>query len=163
MTAKGKDVKVVARGIRQPWQLAFPRGSSSPYVSDLGQDKGAAAKNALDFVLRVKSGQNYGFPKCAWTTTHRCRGVAKPFRSFTPHTDAMGVGILGRRLFVSEFGAATPARVVSTPLKGGRARVELSFPKGRNIVGLGVHKGWVYVAEIAASPKTLGAIYRFKP
>lgn len=162
MTATGKHVKVVARGMRQPWQLAFPTGSSSPYVSDLGQDTGAT--NAPDFVLRVKQGQNYGFPTCNRTSASACKGDAKPFQSFSAHTDVMGLGIIGKRLFMSEFGAATPAEVASIPLTGGKPRTELNgFPKGRNVVGLGVHNGWVYVAEIAAGPTQLGAIYRFKP
>jgi glucose/arabinose dehydrogenase len=164
LTTRGTHVKVVARGMRQPWQLAFPKGSSSPFVSDLGQDGGVGPKGAPDFVLRVKKGQNYGFPKCNQTKASACRGFAKPWHSFSAHTDAMGLGIIGRRLFISEFGAATPAGVVSIPLKGGRPRVELKgFPKGRSIVGLGVHNGWVYVGEIANSATELGAIYRFKP
>lgn len=162
MTATGKKVAIVARGMRQPWQLAFPTGSSSPYVSDLGQDSGAT--NPPDFVLRVKQGQNYGFPTCNRTSASACKGDAKPFESFSAHTDAMGLGIVGKRLFISEFGAATPAQVVSVPLAGGKPRIELKgFPKGRNIVGLGVHNGWVYVGEIAGSASGLGAIYRFKP
>jgi hypothetical protein len=158
MTAKGKDVKVVARGIRQPWQMAFPKGSSSPYVSDLGQDAGA--KNPPDLVLRVRQGQDYGFPKCNWTKAGPCRGKAKPFQKFAAHTDVMGLGIIGKRLYMSEF---AKAQVAPIPLKGGKPRVELSGFNGHQIVGLGVHNGWVYVGMIAAGPKSLGAIYRFKP
>ena len=36
----GTGLKVFARGIRQPWQFAFAPGSSTPFVSDLGQDSG---------------------------------------------------------------------------------------------------------------------------
>ena len=162
MNAKGRHVRIVARGMRQPWQLAFPKGSSSPYVSDLGQDTGA--KNPPDFVLRVRRGQNYGFPRCNRTKPSACKGDARPLQFFPAHTDPMGVGIVGKRVFIAEFGAATPAQVVSIPLRGGRPRIELrGFPQGRNIVGLGTHRGWVYVAEIAASASELGAIYRFKP
>jgi glucose/arabinose dehydrogenase len=162
MTATGKQVKIVARGIRQPWQMAFPAKSSSPYVSDLGQDSGAT--NPPDFILRVKNGQNYGFPKCNQTVPNACMGYAKPFQSFPSHNDPMGVGILGQRLYISEFGAATPDRVVSIPLSGGHPRVELSgFPAKSNIVGLGVHNGWVYVAQVASGATALGNIYRFKP
>jgi glucose/arabinose dehydrogenase len=158
MTASGKKVKVFASGMRQPWQLAFAKGSSHPYVSDLGQDAGA--KNPPDFLLKLKQGQDYGFPKCNWTKASACRKFAKPFETFSPHTDAMGLGILSKRLFISEFGG----KVVSTPLSGGKQRTELSgFPKGSNIVGLGVHGGWVYVAQIATGPTSLGTIYRFKP
>jgi glucose/arabinose dehydrogenase len=162
MTATGKHVKVTAHGIRQPWQMAFPKGSSSPYVSDLGQEGGA--KNPPDAILRVKQGQAYGFPKCNWTKPGPCQGKAKPFQLFPSHTDAMGLGILGKRLFISEFGGSTHPRVVSIPLKGGKQRVELKgFPQGHNVVGLGVHNGWVYVGMTAKSAKSPGAIYRFKP
>jgi glucose/arabinose dehydrogenase len=162
MTSSGKQMKVYAKGMRQPWQLAFAKGSKTPYVSDLGQDSGAT--NPPDFVLQVKQGQNYGFPKCNWTAAWTCNGYAKPFQFFTPHTDTMGLGIVGKRLFISEFGAGAPAQVVSIPLTGGNPRTELSgFAKGANIVGLGVNKGWVYVAQTAVSATQLGAIYRFKP
>ena len=50
MKTNGKDLKVFASGMRQPWQIAFAPGSTSPLVSDLGQDKGA--KNPPDFVLQ---------------------------------------------------------------------------------------------------------------
>lgn len=162
MTSSGQQVKVVARGIRQPWQFAFPTGSSSPYVSDLGQDSGAT--NPPDFVLQVKQGQNYGFPTCNQTNAAACQNDAKPFETFAPHSDPMGLGILDKRLYISEFGVGTPAQVVSTPLSGGTPRVELAgFPKGRNIVALGVNGVWVYVAEVAGSASQLGAIYRFRP
>jgi glucose/arabinose dehydrogenase len=162
MTASGKHLRIVARGIRQPWQFAFPRGSSSPFVSDLGQDKPRTVQ-APDAVLRIRPGQNYGFPSCNWTKPRRCRHRARPFQKFSPHTDPMGLAIVGRRLFISEFGAGTPARVVSIPLGGGRPRVELSgFGPHRNVVGLGAHRGWVYVGETAASVKAAGTVYRFR-
>ena len=76
----------------------------------------------------------------------------------------MGLGIVGQRLFISEFGGSTHPRVISIPLAGGKPRIELSgFSSVQNIVGLGVHHGWVYAAQIASSPTDLGTIYRFKP
>ena len=71
----GKNLKVFATGIRQPWQMAFPNGSSSPFVSDLGQDSGA--KNPPDFVLRVHQGDNFGFPACNWTSASKCAGFSQ--------------------------------------------------------------------------------------
>ncbi|MBV9193522.1 MAG: hypothetical protein JO168_05210 [Solirubrobacterales bacterium] len=141
-TAAGKGPKVVATGIRQPWQFVFPAGSSSPFVSDLGQDKGA--HNPPDFLLRVRSGQNYGFPACNWTNPKGCKRYAKPFKLFAPHTSVMGLGIIGSRLYMSEFG---PQQVVSMPLSGGRVK---TLVKGfvAPIVGLGTHAGWVYVGEL---------------
>jgi glucose/arabinose dehydrogenase len=162
LTPRGTDVRVVAQGIRQPWQFAFPIGSSSPFVSDLGQDLGA--KNPPDLLLRVRPGQDYGFPKCNRTERRRCRGYAKPARRFIAHSDPMGLAIVGQRLYISEFGAATPARVISIPLTGGKGRVELSgFARHSNIVGLGAQNGWIYVGQTASSKTHLGAVWRFRP
>jgi hypothetical protein len=154
--ANGKDLKIVAQGIRQPWQMVFPKGSSDPFVSDLSQDKGA--KNAPDFVLRVRTGDDFGFPKCNWTKPKPCKGFVKPFKMFPSHTDVFGVGIIGKRLYLSEGGFAAPARpalVVSMPLTGGRPKVLLKGFPGP-IVGLGTHAGWVYVGELT------GQIFRVK-
>jgi glucose/arabinose dehydrogenase len=155
---KGKDMKVVAKGIRQPWQMVFPKGSSSPFVSDLGQDEGAT--HPPDFVLRVNQGDNFGFPKCNWTKATRSlcqKKYAKPFKLFAPHTDVMGLGIIGKTLYMSEFlGDQGQAGLVqSMPVKGGKPKTLL---KGfvAPIVGLGVNKGWVYVGELT------GQVFRVK-
>jgi glucose/arabinose dehydrogenase len=151
----GKGLKVFASGMRQPWQLAFPKGSSSPFVSDLGQDKGA--KNPPDFLLRVRDGDNYGFPKCNWTQPKACNGYAKPFKMFAPHTDVMGVGIIGKQLYLSEFlgNGGKSGLVVSMPMMGGSPKT-LVTGFVAPVVGLGVHAGWVYVGELT------GQVFRVK-
>jgi glucose/arabinose dehydrogenase len=157
MKTNGKGLKVFATGIRQPWQMAFPKGSSSPFVSDLGQDKGA--KNPPDFILRVHKGDNYGFPACNWTSASKCAGFAKPFQQFGPHTDLMGMVIMGNRLYTTSFtgiGAKGAGEVLSLPLKGGKLKPLL---KGfvAPTVGLGGNGGWLYVGELT------GQVYRVRP
>jgi glucose/arabinose dehydrogenase len=151
----GKGLKVFASGMRQPWQLAFPKGSSSPFVSDLGQDKGA--KNPPDFLLRVHKGDNFGFPTCNWTKKKACHGFTKPFKFFPPHTDVMGVGIIGKQLYLSEFlgNAGKAGLVVSMPMKGGKPKT-LVTGFVAPVVGLGVHHGWVYIGELT------GQVFRVK-
>jgi glucose/arabinose dehydrogenase len=150
----GKDLKVFATGIRQPWQMAFPKGSNAPFVSALNQDAPAkVADKAPDFLLRVHPGQNYGFPQCNWVNRKLCKGFAKPFKFFSPHTDVMGVGIIGKRLYLSEF---MLKKVVSMPISGGPTKTLLSGFQAP-IVGLGVHGGYVYVGETG-----LGLVYRVK-
>jgi hypothetical protein len=162
-TPAGKNLRIVARGIRQPWQLVFPVGSSSPYVSDLGQDAPARIQRKVrDFVLRIRPGQNYGFPTCNWIKLSACSPFATPFKFFPSHSDVMGLGILGKRLYMSEFGGSTVPRVVSMPLGGGPVKVLATGFTG-NIVGLGVHGGWVYVAQTASGPTQLGDVFRIKP
>jgi glucose/arabinose dehydrogenase len=161
--ASGKDLKVVARGLRQPWQMVFPRGSSSPFVSDLGQDLPVSvAKKAPDFIVRVKFGQNYGFPKCNWVTTSACTHFAKPFRFFSPHTDAMGLQIVGDRLYFSSFIGLKPTnqqrgQVASIPLHGNGAPKVLLSSQAAPIVGLGLNNGILYVGELT------GNVYSIKP
>ena len=112
--AAGKGMKVFATGMRQPWQLAFPKGSSSPFVTDLGQDKPASVQKTVpDFILRVRAGQNYGFPSCNWIVTSQCTKFATPFKFLAPHTDPGGLGIIGNQLYLSEFGFAGTAKVQS--------------------------------------------------
>jgi glucose/arabinose dehydrogenase len=155
--ANGKDLQVFAKGIRQPWQFAFAKGSSSPYVTALGQDSGA--KNPPDFVLHVRKGQNYGFPKCNHTSKKACKRYAKPFQQFKPHTDLMGIALGGKTLYLTSFaglGAKGPGgEVFSMPVKGGTLKPLL---KGfvAPTVGLGLHDGYVYVGELN------GYVYRVK-
>jgi glucose/arabinose dehydrogenase len=157
LTANGKHLKVFARGMRQPWQMAFPGKSNSPYVTDLGQDGGA--KNPPDFLLRVKAGQNYGFPKCNHTSAKACKGFAKPFRIFGPHTDLMGIGLHASRLYLSSFlgpkGKGPGGEVFSLSLKGGSLKPLI---KGfvAPTVGLAIHGGYVYVGELT------GQVFRLK-
>lgn len=159
MKASGKGLKVFATGIRQPWQMAFPAGSSSPFVSDLGQDKGA--KNPPDFVLRVRQGDNYGFPHCNWIVTSKCKGFTKPFQQFGPHTDIMGMVIMGQRLYMTSFlgpkGKGPGGEVLWMPLSGGPAK---PLVKGfvAPTVGLGGHAGSLYVGEVGA-----GLVFRVTP
>jgi glucose/arabinose dehydrogenase len=152
----GKDVKVFAKGIRQPWQFAFEKGSSDPFVSDLGQDSGNV-KNPPDFVLKVHKGDNYGFPKCTQTNAKKCKGFTKPFKQFAPHTDIMGLAIIGKTLYMTSFiGNKGNGEVLSMPLKGGPVKTVV---KGlvAPFVGLGTSGGSLYVGELT------GTVYKVTP
>jgi hypothetical protein len=159
----GKDMKVFATGMRQPWQLAFPAGSSSPFVTDLGQDKPASIQKTVpDFILRVRAGQNYGFPSCNWIVAAQCKKFATPFKFLAPHTDPGGLGIIGQRVYLSEFGFVHTAKVESIPLGGGSLKTLLTGYKGEVFIGLGTNGGSVYVGELATGPGT-GRVFRVTP
>jgi glucose/arabinose dehydrogenase len=165
-SANGTGPKVVAQGIRQPWQLAFPKGSNVPFVSDLGQDTLADNKttaNPPDWVLKVKQGQNYGFPKCNGITKGACKGFAKPFKSFKPHTDIMGLAIIGKTLYMSSFasGKRGSGQVFSMPVKGGAVKkVASGFPS--QTVGLGASGGKLYIGSVGTALGK-GVVYTVKP
>ena len=159
----GKDLQVFAKGIRQPWQMAFPKGSSSPFVSDLGQDKGA--KNPPDFVLRVKKGDNYGFPSCNQTSASKCTGFTKPFQQFSPHTDIMGQVIMGNsnKLYMTSFLGPNGkgGQVLWMPQSGGTAKTLVKGVAGP-VVGLGGNDGWLYFG-LVGNKTGQGVVYRVKP
>jgi glucose/arabinose dehydrogenase len=155
----GKNLQVFARGIRQPWQMAFPKGSSSPYVTDLGQDGPASVKNPPDFILRVRAGDDFGFPKCNHTVPANCAGYAKPFRRFGPHTDLMGIGLRKSRLYLTSFlgrHAAGPGGEVFSLSTHGGALKPLITGFVAPTVGLLVHGDHLYVGELT------GQVFRLK-
>jgi glucose/arabinose dehydrogenase len=156
LKANGSGLKIFAKGIRQPWQLAFAKGSNAPYVSALGQDKGA--KNPPDFVLHVHQGDNYGFPKCNWTKGSPCSGYTKPFQTFAPHTDIMGMVIIGNRLYMTSFTGTTgkAGEVFSMPLTGGKLTpVVTGFVAPT--VGLGSDGHSLYIGELT------GQVFKVTP
>lgn len=127
-------------------------------MSDLGQDAGG--KNPPDFILRVKQGDNYGFPQCNQTSSKKCKGFATPFKAFSPHMDILGLTIIGSKLYMSSFlgprGKGPGGEVYSMPLKGGPLAPALTGFVAP-VVGLGSHAGWLYVGELA------GQVFRVKP
>jgi glucose/arabinose dehydrogenase len=158
MKPTGKGLRVFATGIRQPWQMAFAPGSKNPFVSALGQDKGA--KNPPDFVLQVHDGDNFGFPGCNQTVAARCKGFAKPYKRFAPHTDIMGMAIIGKTLYMTSFLGTSPphkgGEVLSMPLKGGPVKPVLTGFAAPT-VGLGANGGTLYVGELT------GRVFSVKP
>jgi glucose/arabinose dehydrogenase len=147
--ADGTDMRVFASGIRQPWQMTFEPGSNSPFVTNLGQDSGAA--NPPDYILHVHEGDNYGFPKCNNTVPANCVGFTAPFLTFPPHTDLMGIALRGGTFYLTSFlgpGAKGPGGVVYTLCLGSSTLKPLVTGFVAPVVGLGLHHGYVYVGEL---------------
>jgi glucose/arabinose dehydrogenase len=168
-TAAGKGLKVFATGMRQPWQLAFAKGDSSPFVTDLGQDctgknpcsSSAPAPNVPDFVLHVKKGSNFGFPQCNRTKGSKCKGFTQPFKLFPAHTDVGGIAIVGKTIYLGEFGFAAPARpaqVVTVSTKGGKVKPFLTGTPVP-IIAIGASGGYLYVGAPGNNPGE-GFVYR---
>ena len=149
----GKDLRVVARGLRQPWMTTFVNGR--PFLSVLAQDN--LDPPPPDWIVNPRKGQDYGYPKCNRSKPKPCRGYAKPFTTFPNHASPMGLGAIGKKLYVALFGGlGTGPTVVSVPLKGGDPTPFLTGYVAP-VVALGVNKGWVYTGDLT------GAVYRVKP
>ncbi len=150
----GTDLQVIAKGLRQPWQVAFA-GSRGPFVSDLGQEN-LGKKQPPDYVVLAKPSQDYGFPACNWSAPAACAKSPKPFALLPAHSSPMGLSALGGRLYVALFnGLKGKPEVVSLPLSGGTpASVLTGF--AAPIVALTTHAGRLYVGDLS------GAIYSVK-
>lgn len=164
MRANGKDVKVFASGIRQPWQMAFAPGSRAPFVSNLGQDgpKKIAKMGPPDFVLKVHQGDNYGFPRCNWLKPKACRGYAKPFKMFPPHADIMGLAVMRHTLYMGSFlgSKGKGGALYKMSIHGGKVKpVVTGFPAATD--ALAKHGGKLYVG---GSTRTgAGVVYQVTP
>lgn len=149
------SIKVVATGIRQPWQIAFVPGHSGPLVSDLGQEN-LGKKRPPDYVLEIKQGADYGFPSCP-AQPKSCSKYAKPFAQFPAHSSPMGLGALSGKLYIALFsGTGKGPEIVSMPAAGGKfAPFQVGFVAP--VVALGIHGGKVYTGDLT------GSIYSVKP
>ena len=156
MRQDGSDVRVVARGLRQPWQLAFARGVASPFVTVLGQEN-LGRKQPPDYVILARDGDDYGFPACNWSRPPRCKSFAKPLAFFPAHSSPTGIAAGGSSLYVALFnGTGHGPEVVRMPTSGGKpASLLTGFPAP--VVAVAASGGFVYAGDLT------GSIYRVKP
>ena len=151
MTAAGKGLRVVAKGLRQPFQLNFPKGSKYPFVTVLGQDAGGKAPN--DEIVRAEPGQNYGFPTCTWILPKQekqCEGMDEPAIFLPPHSSPMGIGSIGKTLYVSLFGGTGKGpEVIEMSERGQPQPLLTGF--AAPVIALGINQGNIYVGDLTGS------------
>ena len=107
----GSDVRVVARGLRNPFGLAFRPGTDRLYASVNGQDELGTKTHPepAESVVLVKRGAFYGWPRCRPSYAKkalagRCRGVTPPVAYLEPHSSADGLAFWRGDLFVALWG-----------------------------------------------------------
>ena len=146
--ATGGAPQVFATGIRQPFQMVFAPGSTSPLVSDLGPDYDQAS-TPYDLILRVSAGQDYQFPDCIRSPATTCASAPAPF-AYAAHDNIVGMAIIGHTLYMTSFFSLDPsARVgelLKMPLAGGSITPEATnFPA--QAVGLGAVGHTLYFGD----------------
>lgn len=125
----GSDLRVVARGLRNPFGLAFQPGTRRLYVSDNGRDELGASEPAETVVL-IRPGAHYGWPHCWASWLERrlrgsCSGVTKPVAYLEPHSSANTLAFWRGSLFVAEWGQYLSER-------WGRKLVRVDVRSGRS-------------------------------
>jgi glucose/arabinose dehydrogenase len=138
----GSDLRVMARGLRNPYGLAVQRGTGRLYASVNGQDELGTASDPepAEMVVVVRRGAFYGWPRC-WPNARTlrlsgsCAGVTKPAVYLEPHSSADGIAFWRGDLFVAEWGQYLSKRfgrrVVRVELRpNGTARRVTTFASG---------------------------------
>lgn len=147
----GSDLRVRARGLRNPYGLAFQPGTGRLYASVNGQDELGTKSDPepAEMAVVIRRGAFYGWPRC-WPNARTlrlsgsCAGVTKPAAYLEPHSSADGIAFYTGRtfprgyrgnLFVAEWGEYLSnrygRRVVRVELRpNGTARRVTSFASG---------------------------------
>jgi glucose/arabinose dehydrogenase len=106
----GRGLRVVARGLRNPFGLALHPVSGRLYVSVNGRDDlpDAAAPEPAEMLVRITPGARYGWPDC-WPSWRRkrmvgaCRGVSRPLAYLEPHSSADGIAFTTGPTFPARY------------------------------------------------------------
>jgi glucose/arabinose dehydrogenase len=180
LRSDGTDLHIVARGLRNPYGLAFQPGTGRLYASVNGQDEIGTRSDPepAEMLVVVRRNAFYGWPGC-WPNARslrlsgRCRGVTAPAAYLEPHSSADGLafytghsfprGYAGN-LFVAEWGEYLSnhfgRRVVRVQLApNGHARRVSTFASGfaHPLALLVDRKGGLLVADWG-----LGVVYRIQ-
>jgi glucose/arabinose dehydrogenase len=168
----GSDLRVVGRGMRNPYGLAFQPGTGRLYASVNGQDglDRTGDPEPAEMAVVIKRGAFYGWPRC-WPNARtlrlsgRCGRVTRPAAYLEPHSSADGIAFYRGDLFVAEWGQYLShrfgRRVVRVKLRpNGTASSVTSFASGfaHPLALLGDQRGGLLVADWGP-----GVVYRIHP
>ena len=118
---RGRGTRVEARGLRNPYGLAFVTGRPWLLLSDNGRDRLGEGTppdelNLLALRGRRRAIPSFGFPRCYDQGGAACRSTRAPLVRLAPHAGVAGVayaprfGCLGPSAFVAESGSTIRRR-----------------------------------------------------
>ncbi len=146
----GSDLRIVARGLRNPYGLVFD--GQTLYVSvnardDLGESEPA------ETIVRIKPGADYGWPSCwaSWRLRKlqgSCRGVTPPVAYLEPHSSANTLALWAGTLVVAEWGQYLSER-------WGRKLVQVNVRTGRSST---LVDGFEHPLGLAVEPQAGGLL-----
>ncbi len=170
----GKRVRIVARGLRNPYGLAFiPRRgvllATENGRDDLGRD---APPDELNVIVQ---GRRYGYPDCWNQGGPACAGTASPLVGLPPHASADGLAVIdgswgaryGTSAFTAQFGSSSPPRTGHNLVRVALTRLPDGRWRGRTTV---FATGFANPLAVVAAPQglfvgdwTTGTVYRLRP
>lgn len=137
MRTDGTDLKVVARGLRNPYGLAINPATGKLFVSVNGRDDLGSSEPA-EMLVRITAGAKYGWPAC-WPSWHNkrmmgpCTGVTRPVAYLEPHSAAGGLAFPEGTVFPTGFRSGVFVALWGQYLsdRWGRKVKFVSLPSGR--------------------------------
>lgn len=152
MRLDGSDLRQVAKGLRQPFGLAFAKGVRQPFVTVEGQEN-LGKKQPPDYVVIARAGEDYGFKRCNWSKPAACVGYAKPFALLPAHSSPTGITAIGAQLYIGMFNGTRGPAVWRLPVAGGTWKEVVSgFPAP--VVGIASSGRTLYASDLT------GTVYR---
>lgn len=150
----GTGFEELAKGLRQPFGIAFVQGDPSPY---LGNESGDGKANPPDFLVHAVKGSDFGFPKCEWAsaTAGGCAGKTKPTIIFPPHASPTGLVGRGSTIYAAFFGGTTKKGPELRALETDGTSTQL-VKSAVPLIGVGLDGPWLYFGDVS------GSIYRVK-
>lgn len=104
----GSGLRVLARGLRNPYGLAVDPVTGRLYASVNERDE-LGENEPAETIVEVRNGRDFGWPRC-WPS-HRakrlrgsCRGVTPPAAYLEPHSAPGGIAFWNGALYVAEWG-----------------------------------------------------------
>ncbi len=107
----GSDLRVVARGMRNPYGLAVEPATGRLFASVNGRDDldRPGDPEPAESIVEIRAGRHFGWPGC-WPDARRlrlagsCRGVTPPVAYLEPHSSPDGMAFWRGDLYVAEWG-----------------------------------------------------------
>jgi glucose/arabinose dehydrogenase len=133
-----RDLRVVARGLRNPFGLAVDPRTGRLYASVNERDKLGESEPA-ETIVEIRAGRHFGWPRCRPSyrlkrLVGRCEGVTPPVAYLEPHSAPGGMAFWNGALYVAEWGEylnKTHGRKLSrVVLREGRAAAVSTFATG---------------------------------
>jgi glucose/arabinose dehydrogenase len=163
----GRDLRVVARGLRNPYGLAVDPVSKRLYASVNERDE-LGANEPAETIVEIRQGRDFGWPRC-WPSNRlkrlrgSCARVTPPVAYLEPHSAPGGITFWNGSLFVAEWGEYLK-RV------HGRKLTRVVLRRGQRGAGSTFATGFVHPLAVAVDAKNgllvadhgRGVVYRIQ-
>jgi glucose/arabinose dehydrogenase len=146
----GSGLRVVARGLRNPYGLAVDPRSGRLYASVNERDE-LGDREPAETIVEVRPGRDFGWPRC-WPS-HRlkrlrgsCIGVTPPVAYLEPHSAPGGMAFWNGALYVAEWGEYLKR-------KHGRKLTRVVLRPGRRAAVSTFATGFTHPLAVAVDPR----------